>query len=243
MEEWYKIRDLFFGENYQIQNIEKAFELARTCKHKEAVWFLENEEVLKSLKKPETTDKKILFYWFHKTRSPNIKHCYVAEDDYIACKFGDLNYGTNERDMHYHIGYFMSFDDHLFKAVKLGHLISYLTFSKTLKHDNPLKWILIESYMKKTKMRFTLKEDLLIEKIPYAWFTFGRFISKYYFGHVDNENTRRGMRTYRDTLDSIYETLLCLGTLGIYKDLRILIGKTIFDNVEWCSERRFFLDY
>lgn len=242
MEEWYKIRDLFFGENYQIQNIEKAFELARTCKHKEAVWFLENEEVLKSLKKPETNDKKLLFYWFHKTRSPSIQHCYVAEDDYIASKFGNLNYGTNERDMHYHIGRFMSYDDHLFKAVKLGYLISYLTFSRTLENNNPLKWILIESFIKKTNRRICI-DNHLSNRDPYAWFTFGRFITKYYFGHFDNENTRKGMRTYRDTLDSIYETLLCLGTLGIYKDLRILIGKIIFDNVEWCSERRFFLDY
>lgn len=242
MEEWYKIRDLFFGENYQIQNIEKAFELARTCKHTEAVWFLKNEEVLKSFKKPETNDKKILFYWYHRCRDFRAGSIFINNDDYIMSKFGKANYDTTERDMHLLIGCHMNYDDHLFKAVRLGSLGAFLIYSRTLKHNNPLKWILLESFVKKTNRRISI-DEFLAASAPYAWFTFGRFITKYYFGCADNENTRRGMRTYRDTLDSIYECLLCLGTLGIYKDLRILIGKMIFDNVEWCSERRFFLDY
>lgn len=37
--EWYKIRDLFCGENYVGQDIEKALALAKNCKHPDAVWL------------------------------------------------------------------------------------------------------------------------------------------------------------------------------------------------------------
>jgi hypothetical protein len=37
--EYYKMRDLLFGDNYQVQNIPKALELAAQCTHPEAVWL------------------------------------------------------------------------------------------------------------------------------------------------------------------------------------------------------------
>lgn len=37
--EYYKMRDLLFGDNCQVQNITKALELAAQCTHPEAVWL------------------------------------------------------------------------------------------------------------------------------------------------------------------------------------------------------------
>jgi hypothetical protein len=36
---WFKIRDVFFGENYVEQDIKKALELASVCEHPNAVWL------------------------------------------------------------------------------------------------------------------------------------------------------------------------------------------------------------
>ena len=38
--EWYKIRDMFFGENCVVRNIPMALEMATSCKHPDAQWLM-----------------------------------------------------------------------------------------------------------------------------------------------------------------------------------------------------------
>jgi TPR repeat protein len=41
LSEWYKIRDLFLGENYVDRNVVLALKLARSCNHPDAKWLVE----------------------------------------------------------------------------------------------------------------------------------------------------------------------------------------------------------
>lgn len=70
---WYRVRDMFLGRNYTVQDIHGALELAKTCRHPDAQWLCKVFEHDADVVSPRDA-YKVLSNDFHDERARSFAH-------------------------------------------------------------------------------------------------------------------------------------------------------------------------
>lgn len=243
--EWYKIRDLLFGENNEKQLICLAFELAKTCNHPEAQWLTKNEKAIRV----HPVDLKTEFYhnWLH-GKVIYLSKFKILNNGYILSRLASFAYieedridllnksiALGERDAYFQLG-----DDgnieYLKIAYSLGHKLAMQVLGR--KTDD---WKLLGKAAKIGYSFFFVNHFTEVIDDPKKHYIIGRYLygEIYYmsiFGCKADEKTLQSAQSTVDfylkqlkfTKSAIFAWSLLATRLGVCKDVRILIGKKIW---------------
>jgi len=233
--EWYEIRDTFFGQNYKLQDCLKAIQLAKDCKHPEAVYLY---NTLKSAK--SESDMFQLLYkgdlkavWYRKLLLDDPSF-YIPDYPFSAALSGNDDLmkkaaEANEREAFYQLGlrHFRKITiakSYFKKASELGCRRSMEELAWMCDFNDPKKWKLLSKAgrVSESLQRGTLENNQ-------CKFIVGRYCR-------DAPYFRKGEKEYVDfyhfqcraTREAVDTFSLICTRLGIYRDLRILIGKYIW---------------
>jgi hypothetical protein len=155
--EWYEIRDLFFGHNYEHQDCLKAIQLAKDCKHPEAVYLYN------TLKSAESRPHVVRLLalgdlkakWYLDLMQSYFRTSFTINDyPFSAALSGNYDLmkkaaDANEREAFHRLGlHYFQFNreqsNSYFKiAINLGCKRSMEHFSFPLELNDPLKWKLL----------------------------------------------------------------------------------------------------
>lgn len=236
--EWYEIRDIFFGQNYKQPDCLKAIQFAKDCKHPEAVYLY---NTLKSAKS-ESDVIKLLYFGDLKARwyrefLLGYPSFYITDYPFSAALSGNDDLmkkaaESNEREAFYQLGlrHFRRIARAKYyyeKASELGCRRSMEELAWMCDFNDPKRWKLLFKAggrcVAKTLRRGTLENSQckfivgkFLKDAPY----FRKGEKKEYvdFYHFQCRATREAVDTF---------SLICI-RLGIYRDLRILIGRYIW---------------
>ena len=249
---WYKIRDLILCKNYQIRDIPKALELSKTCTHPDAIWLnnvckdklVNDTHSLRKILKPLENDGNALFFLYYLEFDNTIDVLVKsAELGCVAAKWL-LYYSFNdnltveeikkydERQAYYVLSQYRDREENLKHAALLGHNESMidLAYNYTYNDFNYWKWICLaaknncDHYLissLNTGFRQPLHTNIiyLIGKTLHE-LNIQKFIFFKDFYLSQNLECRKAVDTWT----------LVATRLRIYKDLRIFIGKMIWES-------------
>lgn len=250
--EWFDIRDMLFGLNYKKQDICKALELAKVCKHPDALYVL---DIFKDLK--DCTEDGIIFIL--RIRKENMSNLYLNLISYsYTVAFGNFVYFEHPLAMTYYgrqvhdkkmiekaaaLGerdaFFFLKDFKM--GMKLGCIESYLSYAETC--SDIIEVIKIRAYIaKNTKIGWyffvrkirtwlLLENDAVNYQIGKELHDFDLF--QYFIRSVANEIDHYCVafyhnrnREYRKAVDAFS---ICMIRMKLIKDMRIYIAKFIWE--------------
>lgn len=232
--EWYEIRDTFFGQNYKLQDCLKAIQLAKDCKHPEAVYLY---NTLKSAESREDIVRLLVFgdikaKWYLVLMQCDFRTSFTITDYPFSAALSQ-NYDlmkkaaeANEREAFCQLGYhqFRTAKKYFKKASELGCKRSMYELACMCEFNDPKKWKLLSKAGRvyESLQRGTLENNqckFIVGKFwsdaPYFRKNEKEYVDFYHFQ----------CRATREAVDTF--SLICT-RLGIYRDLRILIGRYIW---------------
>lgn len=250
MEEWFKIRCIFCGDNGDKQDIPLAIELAASCNHPCAEWLrtlkgvTTKEEVLKVLETREDM-RSLFFRWYFSNerefsdldKSSNLgyplaqarmsiytKNVQLAQ--FSITKGEPVGYFALGRIYNYH-GYIDATRNNYLIAVNYGIKIAMFEYGLLCDHIEKWKW-----WVKCLPYNKNICIDYFTGREPsYVKFKIGQICKN---DLTQSSKTEKAVSFYRGQLlkyqEAVHVWSLCAIRLNFYKDLRILIGKMIWES-------------
>ena len=251
MEEWFKIRCIFCGDNGEKQDIPLAIELADSCNHPCAEWLktlkgvTTKEEVLEVLKGKEDM-RSLFFRWY-----------FSVEREYSdLVRSSDLGYPIAQANLSRYSKNIGLAELSIKGGEPFGYFaLAYIYSTHGFVHDIRDNYLIAANYgIKKAMFEYALlcdhidKWKWLIKCLPYK----ESYICLYHFkgdessyvvfkiGQICKNDLIKDLKIekavsfYRDQLSKYQEAVhawsLCAKRLNLYKDLRILIGKMVWES-------------
>jgi hypothetical protein len=251
MEEWFKIRCIFCGDNGEKQDIPLAIELAASCNHPCAEWLrtlkgvTTKEEVLKVLEVRE--DMRSLFFRWYFSREREYSDLIISSDlgypiaqanlsKYLKnIKLAELSIKGDEPFGHFALAYIYSthgfihdIRDNYLIAANYGIKIAMYEYALLCDHIEKWKWLI---------KCLPYKEDYIC--VNHFKGTEPSFVV-FKIGQIcRNDRTldlkrSRAINFYNFQIlkyqEAVHAWSLCAKRLNLYKDLRILIGKMVWES-------------
>ena len=246
--EWFDIRDMLFGLNYKKQDIRKALELAKVCKHPDALYVLDifkdlkdftEDEVLKTVRSRNDKMSNLylnliaysytgvfgtFFYFEHP-----LAMTYYGRQEHDK-KMIEKAAALGERDAFFFLKDFKT-------GMKLGCIESYLSYEEICL--DAIENIKIRAYISRNTQ---IGWSFFVSKVKF-WLSIKKDSVNYHIGKeiCNNDNIRDyfGVKLvdcvsffykrnceYRETVDAFS---ICMIRMKLIKDMRIYIAKFIWE--------------